>query len=1161
MLLCALAAPTAAQTVSVPATQTVAEPAAHGTVTVTFTGDPNNSDTDWSGPSISSGGTADGRQSGTAISCQAGDDFVLHTDSFAIISGQSSHTSGNRITICADTVDEPDEKFIISWTLLTYGLFDSNASHCPFTHQCLTTFTITDDDPTVVSIARVGSGAVTEGGKIEFTVTLGRALVADEIIDVPLSIGGTNVTTGDWSLALKPGATNTGVARRIGNVFRFAGAGAQTATLELTAVDDGAADHNETFNIALGAHADFDDSSLGTNVGGGADPHSTDNTFSVTVNEPPPSVSVHPADSIGREGGTGWPSVELRLRRALSSGETLTVTYSLDMRAGASESHNGVTLSHTSGATSTGTVTITGPNAPKNIRLRLNPAAFGVNPWVTGVEVAEFRLTGVSGVAGAGVSGADSAKIFVNESATSRNTSMQVSGGRPPLASRYVEEGSTLTILLDGKAGRKMNSGPRPYDWYNVTIGVQNLTTDFGDLGRASAGHDALGGWLRREGDTDYYNVGVLGTGRSAELVIPIQSDGANEGDERFRVFIAGTSRGPGRASYMGVTGTYNSLRSAPGVDFIIKGQPGGGQRAEPPRAEPPPAPTRAVSNVQVTAVDAASAKVTWDAVERATSYQVEYETASALTDPSNHVQGAAFDLKQTSFTFRHDAAEAMTLTVTVTPAYEDGNGDTQQFDDLAGTATIDVAPAGTGSSDSIGHGDSTDSVEDEGGTETGNTPLADYSELKATVRGYADETQHGDDHVNRWKRALAGLGDADAIAEGYTPMTAAEAQDMADAYSASRWDPVVEALTDLESRHAAEPEPDPPPPPPAPELSLSAGSAVGEGTSASFTIHADAAPDSDVTVSVTVAQSGDWLASPGAGTRSVTLAAGATSAGLAVATVNDSADEPDGSVSVTLDTGAGYTVASSPNDTASVTVRDDDDPPAPPPAIAQGTCVSVAQWNTVKGYYDSNANRSPNYGANWYRVLIAYRQDRGDQTLPAWVGQTAEPTAAYTVKEAEDGEEVWSGWTPVREVLECLEKTYGNSTDSAIGGISPMSQSGEVGTGNPGEARERNRWNPQTAPGGFEPDALPDFATGSCVSPRLRSEAAARAGETWRGAAHVERWLRVAQTFTGGANDATVVTPAEAHFHAAAGQPGWLPVADALRCMEQQSLREALSR
>ena len=466
--------------------------------------------------------------------------------------------------------------------------------------------------------------------------------------------------------------------------------------------------------------------------------------------------------------------------------------------------------------------------------------------------------------------------------------------------------------------------------------------------------------------------------------------------------------------------------------------------------------------------------------------------------------------------------------------------------------------------SDSIGLGDSTDSVEDDGDTDTDNAPkLADYSELKAKVRTWAGEQDASSDHAQRWNRVLAALGDRDAMDDGYSPMTAAEAQTHADK-GWTRWDDVVAALTEMESRVAAEAqaEPEPEPPPPDPELSLSAGSAVDEGASASFTVHANPAPASDVTVSFTVAQSGDWLDSPGAGTRTLTLAAGATSASIDVATINDGTDEPDGSVSVTLDTGTGYTVASSPNDTASVTVRDDDDPPPPPPAIAQGTCVSVAQWNTVKGYYDSNANRSPNYGANWYRVLIAYRQDRGDQTLPAWVGQTAEPTAAYTVKEAEDGEAVWSGWTPVRIVLQCLEKTYGGgSADSAVGGVPPMGPSGEVGAETPGAANERNRWNPQTGPRGFEPDSLTDFAAGSCVSPRLRSEAVARANETWRGPAHVERWLRVARTFSGGANDATIVTPAEAGFHAAAGQPGWMPVADALRCMERQSLQRALSR
>ena len=41
-----------------------------------------------------------------------------------------------------------------------------------------------------------------------------------------------------------------------------------------------------------------------------------------------------------------------------------------------------------------------------------------------------------------------------------------------------------------------------------------------------------------------------------------------------------------------------------------------------------------------------------------------------------------------------------------------------------------------------------------------------------------------------------------------------------------------------------------------------------------------------------------------------MTLTAGTTSTDLSVATVDDAADEADGSVSVTLGTGTGYTVA-----------------------------------------------------------------------------------------------------------------------------------------------------------------------------------------------------------------------------------------------------------
>ena len=67
-------------------------------------------------------------------------------------------------------------------------------------------------------------------------------------------------------------------------------------------------------------------------------------------------------------------------------------------------------------------------------------------------------------------------------------------------------------------------------------------------------------------------------------------------------------------------------------------------------------------------------------------------------------------------------------------------------------------------------------------------TPTTIDAALIATVQSYADETQHGADHVNRWYRVLAAF---DAI----TPMSVSEAQDMSEKYSAARWNPIVSEL------------------------------------------------------------------------------------------------------------------------------------------------------------------------------------------------------------------------------------------------------------------------------------------------------------------------------------------------------------------------------
>ena len=339
--------------------------------------------------------------------------------------------------------------------------------------------------------------------------------------------------------------------------------------------------------------------------------------------------------------------------------------------------------------------------------------------------------------------------------------------------------------------------------------------------------------------------------------------------------------------------------------------------------AQAAPAPTETVSNLQLAAVDAASASVSWDAVAHATSYDVSWEAESS--DLQTVISGVE-SVTGTTATIQHNAQEAMTLTVTVTPEHLDGNGVVQQLDALAATATLAVGPGGDALRASAG---STDSP----------APACVSDALLAEVRTAAGETWRSPGHVERWSRVLAALGVDNAWSSN--PMTVAEAQAQADR-GLKRWAPVAPALECLaaapqEEEEQPEQAEEQPATPATPELSLSAGSAVDEGGNATFTVTADPAPATDLTVTWTVAQSGEYLDAPGAGSRTVTLAAGATSVDLSVDTLDDAADEADGSVSVTLGTGTGYTVATGKG-SAAVAVRDNDEPVV---SIAAGSGVT----------------------------------------------------------------------------------------------------------------------------------------------------------------------------------------------------------------------------
>ena len=111
---------------------------------------------------------------------------------------------------------------------------------------------------------------------------------------------------------------------------------------------------------------------------------------------------------------------------------------------------------------------------------------------------------------------------------------------------------------------------------------------------------------------------------------------------------------------------------------------------------------------------------------------------------------------------------------------------------------------------------------------------------------------------------------------------------------------------------------------PATPEISITAGSGITEGGDAEFTVKASPAPGAALPVKVTVVATSGFGAA-GTGQRTVTIPTSG-SATFTVGTVDDAVDEPDGSITGTLQAGSSYRVSSTQG-SATVTVADDDEP------------------------------------------------------------------------------------------------------------------------------------------------------------------------------------------------------------------------------------------
>ncbi|MDE2853373.1 MAG: hypothetical protein OXN88_04310 [Chloroflexota bacterium] len=146
----------------------------------------------------------------------------------------------------------------------------------------------------------------------------------------------------------------------------------------------------------------------------------------------------------------------------------------------------------------------------------------------------------------------------------------------------------------------------------------------------------------------------------------------------------------------------------------------------------------------------------------------------------------------------------------------------------------------------------------------------------------------------------------------------------------------------------------------------------ITEGANATFTIHADPAPTAAITVTATVAQTGQHAATSALGNRNITIPKGSRTATLAVATVDDTTAEDPGTVTVTITaTGTARTHTVGTPATATVAVEDNDRTIT----ITAGAAVTEGQPAT----FTIHADPAP---AADTRITVQLKQD-GDFLVP----------------------------------------------------------------------------------------------------------------------------------------------------------------------------------
>ena len=791
---------------------------------------------------------------GTAVQGVEGeDDYFMTPDGISLFSGTFFFSPDQtdfkfRIQVRGDQIDEPDETAILNLSLGNTPpanvIISSTAGSV--------TFTIRDDDPTIVSLARTGrTGAVSEGETVEFTVILGRSLIAGEIIDVPLVIAGTGVTNADWNLTAKTGTgLNTGVTLSGTDTatpqVRFSGAGADTATLVLTPVVDGITDTDE-FIVALGPDGDvtngFDQTSLGTNVGGGANPNPSGSRsiFLIVVNNTPP-----PAAPTGLIATAGDRQVTLNWT---DPGNGIIDNWQYRQKAGSGSFGSWTDIPNSTATTTRHTVT----------------------GLTAGTEYT-FEVRAVAGTANSPSSNQAMATPFRPE--------VTITGGTA------VTEGTAAVFTV--------SASPVP---------ASNLTVN---LSVADAPH------------ADFVDTSNEGSGKSVTVR-------AGQATANFTIPTTGGDSETTDEPSGNLTVTVDT-----GTDYTV-----GSSNAATVKVTDNDPTTVVLTTPDATATegstsDRATFRLTLNrALRSGERLQVPlgFSGGTLDTDFTLSLSGspAGVTLSDSTVTFSggggSNAAAATVAEVLLSASQDDDTADE--------TVTVSI-PSGTAFTPRLTatglDGGATGSRTGDGQiTLIDNTPekpvnltaIAGDGQVSlnwtdpnnSNITGYQFQQKEGSGDYGNWTIILGST--AATVSHTVTGLTNGTVYTLRIRAVAGTTNGVVSEEVTVT--------------PVAPQITITAvTSPVTEGTDAVFTISASPTPASNLMVNLTVTEAAgsDFVASGDEGIKTVTIPAASGSATYTVATMNDDTDEENGSVTVTVANGSGYTVGS----TASATVMMNDD-------------------------------------------------------------------------------------------------------------------------------------------------------------------------------------------------------------------------------------------